>query len=489
MRPSLLMSKCALVLAVLMETVAPMSAQWATPTIDGSIGTGEYGTNNSLSNAGNTGQTWYMTWDATNLYVGIVNANLSEGAVIYIKGNPQNPPTCCSNSDGNLSGFNYDGEQFTTLPFRAAFVTYFKDGYREYRNSDGSGNWTGATSHYGQYADNQSNTNNRELAIPWSAITGGGIPASFVFFGFLTSSGGYVYGQAPPDNPGAFVGTNATATQYYAVVNTGNGSSTPPFSLEQPGGFSAQDKAGFLHNTFDAFYRDQEGAVTENTLVTLRFRTLHSSGIWSVNARAYIFDTATGVTNGPVDTGMPFDQNITVNGTEYDVWKTTITMPSSTSLYYYKFHINRDQTNGYYSDDYLDDNDNLNKDGTGVATDGEPFNSFQVTVYDPNFQTPVWLQNANVYHILPDRFRNGDQTNDYCRTGSTTGCPTFYGTDPSTVIHYDVWNTQMCDPRNTSSPCYNNFTQFYNGDLAGVQSELDYIQSLGFDTIYMNLFF
>ena len=54
-----------------------MWAQWTTPTIDGSIANGEYGTNNQLNNAGNTGQTWYMTWDANNLYVGIVNANLS----------------------------------------------------------------------------------------------------------------------------------------------------------------------------------------------------------------------------------------------------------------------------------------------------------------------------------------------------------------------------------------------------------------------------
>ena len=486
--------KIALLLSLSYAAAAPAWAQWATPTIDGYIAPGEYGTNNSLSNAGNTGQTWYMTWDAANLYVGVVNANLAEGAVLYIKGNPQNPPTCCSNSDGNTSGFNYDGEQFTSLPFRAAFVAYFKDGYQEYRNSDGSGNWSGPTSPYGSYASNGSNSNTRELAIPWSAITGGGMPASFVFFGFLTSGGGYVYGQAPADNPGAVVGTNASATQYYAVVNTGNGTSTPPFSLEQPGGFSAADKAGFYHNTFDPFYRDQEGAVPENTTVTLRFRTLHASGIWSVNVRAYLFDTASGTTMGPVDTNMPFDQNITVSGTEYDVWKTALTMPSATTVYYYKFHIYRgpsdSPTNGWYSDDYLDDNDNVHKDGTGAPSDGEPFPSFQFTVYDPNFQTPAWLQNANVYHILPDRFRNGDQTNDYCRTGgSTTGCPTFYGTDPSTVIHYDTWNTKMCDPRNSSSSCYNNFTQFYNGDLAGVQSELDYIQSLGFDTIYMNPIF
>jgi len=487
-RSSLLIIACTAALGIV--AAVPAWAQWATPTIDGYIAPGEYGTNNQLNNAGNTGQTWYMTWDASNLYVGIVNANLAEGAVIYFKGNPQNPPTCCSNADGNLTGFQYDNTNFSSLPFRAAFVTYFKNGYREYRNSDGSGGWTGQTANYGQYADNGNNNNTRELAIPWSAITGGGMPASFVFFGYLTSGGGYIYGQAPTDNNiGGFAGTSISATQYYAVLNTGDGTSTPPFSLEQPSGFSAQDKAGFLHDTFDPFYRDQEGAVPENSTVTLRFRTLHSSGIWSLTARAYIFDTASGTTTGPVDTGMPWEQNIWINNVEYDIWKTTLTMPSSTSVYYYKFKINRDQTNGFYSDDYLDDNDNLNKDGTGTATDGEPYNSFQITVYDPNFQTPAWLQNANVYHIMPDRFRDGDQTNDYCRAGSTTGCPTFYGADPSTVIHYDTWNTQMCDPRNSSSSCYNNFTQFYNGDLAGVQSELDYIQSLGFDTIYMNPIF
>ncbi|HEY3617001.1 MAG TPA: hypothetical protein VGK96_09330, partial [Candidatus Sulfotelmatobacter sp.] len=104
----------ALIATVLFFTL-PATAQWSTPTIDGLIGTGEYGTNNSLQNAGNTGQTWYMTWDAANLYVGIVNANLSEGAVIYIAPNPQSPPTCCSNTDGSLAGFNYDGADFSSL--------------------------------------------------------------------------------------------------------------------------------------------------------------------------------------------------------------------------------------------------------------------------------------------------------------------------------------------------------------------------------------
>ena len=492
-RTSLL--QIAFILTVLLAVVVPVSAQWNTPTIDGVITPGEYGNNNEYDNAGGTGQTWYMTWDANNLYIGIVNANLSEGAVIYVTGNPQNPPTCCTNADGNLTGFNYDGTDFAALPFRAKFVTYVKTDYREYRNSDGAGGWTAPVSGYGQYADNGGANNTREVAIPWNAITSnGGIPSTFVFFGYLTSSGGYVYGQVPTDNNiGGFVGLNGTATQYFSIVNTGDGTSTPPFSNEQPAGFSGADKAGFYHNTFDPFYRDQEGAVPENTQVTLRFRTLHSSGIWGLTARAYLFDTASGTTTGPVDTPMPFDQNITINGIEQDIWKVTLTMPSTTTVYYYKFKINRDTTNGWYSDDYVDDNDNVHKDGTGVATDGEPFPSFQFTVYDPAFQTPAWLQNANVYHILPDRFRNGDQTNDYCRPGGTTGCPIFYGPidqGGQQAFTYNLWNTQICDPRDPNSGCYNEFgNQFYGGDLGGVQNQLDYIQSLGIDTIYMNPIF
>ena len=164
-------------------------------------------------------------------------------------------------------------------------------------------------------------------------------------------------------------------------------------------------------------------------------------------------------------------------------------MPSTTTVYYYKFKINRDQTNGWYSDDYVDDNDNVHKDGTGAATDGEPFPSFQITVYDPNFQTPAWLQNANVYHIMPDRFRNGDQTNDYCRTGWNDGLPHLLRRSQQ-AFTYNLWNTQICDPRNPTSGCYNEFSnQFYGGDLRGVQNELDYIQSLGMDTIYMNPIF
>src|SRR5579872_6778670 len=94
-------------LLVLLFQAALLHAQWGTPTIDGVINpAGEYGSNNQLNNAGNTGQTWYMTWDASNLYIGITNANVNEGAVIYIAPNPLNPPNSGTNANGNLTGFN-----------------------------------------------------------------------------------------------------------------------------------------------------------------------------------------------------------------------------------------------------------------------------------------------------------------------------------------------------------------------------------------------
>ncbi|HEX3685445.1 MAG TPA: alpha-amylase family glycosyl hydrolase [Bryobacteraceae bacterium] len=472
----------ACLIASLLLAAMPAFSQWKTANVDGIIESGEYGnTANGTNQIGtNTSQTWYMTWDATNLYVGITNANLSEAAVIYIG----------TGGSGTTTGENYDGTGFSSLPFAAQFVTYFKDGYNEYRTSSG-GAWSGPTSNAETYASNSSSgPNTREIAIPWSAVTGGGIPSQFNFFGYLTSSGGYVYGEVPNDNTGGTIGTSAQYTQYYAVTNTGNGTSTPPFSNEQPSGFDASDKAGFYHNTFDPFYRSSEGSVPEQTQMTLRFRTLHSSGIWGLTLRAYLFDTASGNTTGPVDTTMPPDSPITIGGTEYDVWKATVTMPSSPTVYYYKFKVNRQNTNGWYSDDYIDDYDNLNKDGTGTTTDGEPFPSFQVTVYDPNFQTPAWMATANVYHIFPDRFRNGDPTNDYCVNGSSSGCPSFYGAPPSDDIAVTTWNTLLCDPYNTSGDCYNNFGSiFYGGDLLGVQNELDYIQGLGFDTIYLNPIF
>jgi glycosidase len=460
----------------------PLPGQFNKPSIDGIIQPGEYGNAQNRTNqiGTNTGQTWYMTWDALQLYVGIANAKLSDAAIIYIDANPLNPPHSGISANGSLAGFKYDSDEIAALPFRAQFVTYFKDGYNEYRNSDGSGNWTNRISNYGTCA---SIGNAREFAIPWSAITGGAMPSSFLFLGFLTSSTGHVYGQVPNGNGGA----SAVYTQYFVVNSTADGSSTPPFSIDNSS--NVVNASALYHNTFDPFYRSQEGSVPAGAALTLRLRTAHL-GATGVTLRVYVFDTGSVNTTGPTDAPMAFLETQTINGMLYDQYTIGYTTPGTPAIVYYKFVIRNGSGTAYYSDDYIDDYDNLNKDGVGAASATEPLAAFQITVYSPNFQTPVWMANANVYQIFPDRFRNGDPANDYCVSGSTSGCPRFYGNPPGGNVAVTVWNTLLCDPNDQHGSCHNNFGSiFYGGDLMGIQNKLDYIQGLGFDTIYLTPIF
>ena len=243
---------------------------------------------------------------------------------------------------------------------------------------------------------------------------------------------------------------------------------------------------GLRHDTFDPYYRSPFGAVSAGSQVTLRFRTAHFD-VDGVSVRVYTYDAATGTTNGPVDHPMSFFENRTENGVEYDVWALTLQTPVFASVVYYKFRVTDQGDEDFYSDSYTSDHDNLNQGGEGTASDGEPFPAFQLTAYAPGFQTPTWLRDANVYQIFPDRFRNGDPNNDYCRPGSNAGCPTFYG--DQTPLLREPWNTAIGDPRQPG-PFQNQYgTQFYGGDLKGIEQKLDYLQSLGIDTIYLNPIF
>src|SRR5690606_22521325 len=129
------------------------------------------------------------------------------------------------NADGTNVGFNYDNTSFAELPFRADFVAYYKTDYREYRTADGANGWSAQTAGFGSYADSGST---RELAIPGAAL--GGRPASFAWYGHVTSPGGFVYNQVPTENAGANIGTAARYSRYYKVESTADGASTPPFS-------------------------------------------------------------------------------------------------------------------------------------------------------------------------------------------------------------------------------------------------------------------
>ncbi|HMA33221.1 MAG TPA: alpha-amylase family glycosyl hydrolase, partial [Chloroflexia bacterium] len=234
--------------------------------------------------------------------------------------------------------------------------------------------------------------------------------------------------------------------------------------------------AALYHNTFDTNYRSPFGPRPTGSTVTLKFRTEHFN-VTTVLLHIYQL-------NADHESSTAFDLNVPYSSTDgtYDYWQTTATLPASTTIWYYKWKLLRgnDGINGgagsitdWYSDDYADDHDNLHQGGTGAAAHSEPSQSFQLTVYDPSFTTPAWLQNGVVYQIFPDRFRNGDTSND-----PPANPRTFYGTIPATF--HTTWNSQPEDGRVTGF--YNR--DFYGGDLQGVINKLGYLQSQGITAIY-----
>ncbi len=270
--------------------------QYTTTTIDGSIGSSEYGTHTDGENkSGN----WYITWDATNLYIGITSSNRAEAAVLYLGTRTDHPIDGGSNSDGTIVGFNYDGTSFAGLPFRARAVFYVKNDYREYRTSDGSNGWSSQTSGFGSYSDNGSDL--REYSIPWSVV--GGIPSSFAFFGYVTSSGGFVYNEVPSANDGGNIGTSSRYGRYFLVSSTTDGSATKPFSQDSYVFNSSSDITDFgTISVYDFTMNSSGSTITRNSA---------ASNNWTIENDLVIAD---GTVNFNSTSSTASADNITVSG-------------------------------------------------------------------------------------------------------------------------------------------------------------------------------
>ncbi|MDY0150847.1 MAG: alpha-amylase family glycosyl hydrolase [Candidatus Cloacimonas sp.] len=112
----------------------------------------------------------------------------------------------------------------------------------------------------------------------------------------------------------------------------------------------------------------------------------------------------------------------------------------------------------------------------------------------PIFSVPAWVGKGIIYQIFPDRFCNGDRSIDPdfsewyyadCKTPPSQG----EILQPEQEYFHLVqdWN----DVSGLSQSPYleegkSDWWSFYGGDIAGVQSKLDYLCDLGIDIIYFN---
>jgi cyclomaltodextrinase len=103
------------------------------------------------------------------------------------------------------------------------------------------------------------------------------------------------------------------------------------------------------------------------------------------------------------------------------------------------------------------------------------------------FPVPEWSNEAIWYQIFPDRFENGDKSNDPQINDMKEGWPYKFPTGWQISPWTSDWYTTQPWEQNPDYDFYWNIgARRYGGDLQGVINRLDYIKSLGVTAIYFN---
>jgi len=103
---------------------------------------------------------------------------------------------------------------------------------------------------------------------------------------------------------------------------------------------------------------------------------------------------------------------------------------------------------------------------------------------------PEWIKDAIFYQIFPERFHNGDESNDPTLESIKGSWPH----DTESAWQKSPWSSdwyklQPWEEENKKGFGYNAQRRRYGGDIKGIIDKLDYLEDLGINTIYLNPIF
>jgi glycosidase len=227
---------------------------------------------------------------------------------------------------------------------------------------------------------------------------------------------------------------------------------------------------GLLHDSRDPVYRSPPGAVPAGTEVRLRFRTFHDDvTAVELRLRDAVADRITTQAMERVAAGVPCLDPVLERQGRCDFWERTVRAERPTSLFY-RFIVRDGEATAFYADDEALDG------GRGKFARTQADLPFLVTVFAPGFEPLDWLVDGVVYQVFPDRFANGDATNDPGRDEPRYGWPP---AEDDRIAH-PAWETRPEAPRGRD---------YYGGDLPGLTAHLDDLADLGVTVIYLNPIF
>jgi glycosidase len=382
------------------------------------------------------------------------------------------------------------------------------NGWTELRAWNGSA-WTGGGQNWGGISPGEQvgthiaydDNDGVEFAIPWADL---GLAPAIVNLEFFSTQKGVTKGAfdtIPSDDQSAgwddpttqrrlatYVPTPTTPVPTQTLTRTPTQSTgTPTIIPSTPTPTSgAGDCAGaapgddtiltteIFHDSTLLQYRDPQGSIPITGTATLRLRTC-SDDVQQVDVWVWKTGDPLGAPSNIYPAAVEYSQN------SYDYWSYPVPGPGSVIDQWYQFKVTDGTRTGYYH--VLASSGNS---GPGQWSDTLIDRSWKLGTLvppPPDYDVPAWMQDAVIYQIFPDRFRDGSSVYEPA-PGTLVYGPNTCGGGPCAITLRSDWNGLP-----TTSPNYG--IEFFGGDLQGVIDKINagYFNDLGINTIYFNPIF
>lgn len=233
---------------------------------------------------------------------------------------------------------------------------------------------------------------------------------------------------------------------------------------------SKLDVNGVYYDSRDTDYKSPYGATPADSPIAFNLKVKKDMA----TQVKMIIGTTTGTKVIDMDKNGSFDDGS-------DKWSTTYTTDTIGTYTYYFVISNGSDVKAYGDDDgYF---------GSGVVGNLGEVKNYEFNVYQKDFKTPDWLKNAVIYQIFPDRFFNGDTSNDYLKKYARGTTPFEFESnwyslpkDPQLALKAGYNYPANANVGDTSS--WSN--DLYGGDLKGIEDKVGYLKALGVTVLYMN---
>lgn len=128
--------------------------------------------------------------------------------------------------------------------------------------------------------------------------------------------------------------------------------------------------------------------------------------------------------------------------------------------------------------------------GTGKVCELTELDPYDLVVYKSGYETPDWMKNAVVYQIFPDRFFDGDESNNQAQTSARGEEDYEYIKDWYTLPENPEQEGLLTKEEYEATGAYygdgNWSNEIYGGDLEGITDRIEYLKALGVTVIYLN---